>query len=103
LWSFHVVIHLPEAAVARFMHAAATLLKPGGAGWFSAWVTPDRQEFNRRGAWLEFPVTEAGSDYFQSLAAEAGLACTGLGTLEEWGLPPDRPAAKNWLFEVKRR
>ena len=103
LWSFHVVIHLPEPAVTRFMQAAATLLKSDGIGWFSAWVTPEREEFNRRGSWLEFPVTEAGSTWFQSLAADVGLNCTGLGTLEEWGLPSDRPAAKNWLFEIKRR
>lgn len=103
LWSFHVVIHFPEPAVARFMQAAASLLKPDGIGWFSAWVTPERQEFNRRGSWLEFPVTEAGSSWFQALAADAGLDCTGLGTLEEWGLPSDRPAAKNWLFEIRPR
>ena len=101
LWSFHVVIHFPDPTVRRFMQAAATLLKPDGIGWFSAWVTPDGEEFNRRGSWLEFPVTEAGSGYFKTLAADAGLDCTGLGTLEEWGLPSDRPAARNWLFELK--
>jgi SAM-dependent methyltransferase len=102
LWSFHVVIHFPKAAVERFMEAVALLLKPDGLGWFSAWVTPDRAEFKQRGSWLEFPVTEAGSEFFRSAAAAAGLECTGLGTLEEWGLPSDRPAAKNWLFQLSR-
>jgi SAM-dependent methyltransferase len=102
IWSFHVVIHFPEDAVRRYMQAVATLLKPEGMGWFSAWVTPERAEFNRRGTWLEFPVTEAGSDFFRSAAAAAGLACETLGTLEEWGLPSDRPAAKNWLFQLSR-
>ena len=101
-WSFHVVIHFPKPAVERYMHAIATLLKPGGRGWFSAWVTPDHEEFNRRGSWLEFPVTEAGADFFRSAASAAGLDCAALGTLEEWGLPSDRPAARNWLFELKR-
>lgn len=103
IWSFHVVIHFPLAAVARYMQAVAALLKPDGIGWFSAWVTPERAEFNRRGSWLEFPVTEAGSDFFRVEAEAAGLDCTGLGTLEEWGLPPDRPAAKNWLFQLSPR
>ena len=100
IWSFHVVIHLPMEAVVRFMQAVATLLRPGGTAWFSAWVTPDREEFNRRGSWLEFPVTEAGSAFFQTAAANVGLDCVGLGTLEKWGLPSDRPAAKNWLFQL---
>ena len=100
IWSFHVVIHLPKEAVWRFMEAVSTLLKPDGICWFSAWVTPERAEFNRRGSWLEFPVTEAGSDFFRSAAAHVGLDCMSLGTLEEWGLPSDRPAAKNWLFQV---
>lgn len=103
VWSFHVVIHFPLPLVARYMQAVATLLKPDGIGWFSAWVTPEGTPFNRRGSWLEFPVTEAGGDFFKSAAAEAGLDCASLGTLEEWGLPSDRPAAKNWLFEVSPR
>jgi SAM-dependent methyltransferase len=103
VWSFHVVIHFPESAVARFMQAVAALLKPDGIGWFSAWVTPERTEFNKRGSWLEFPVTEAGSDFFRSAAAAAGLDCNSLGTLDEWGLPSDRPAAKNWLFQLSRK
>ena len=102
IWSFHVVIHFPLEAIPRYLQAVATLLKPDGIGWFSAWVTPERAEFNRRGSWLEFPVTEAGDAFFRSAAAEAGLDCVGLGTLEEWGLPADRPAAKNWLFQVSR-
>jgi SAM-dependent methyltransferase len=102
IWSFHVVIHFPLDAVRRYMHALATLMKPDGKAWFSAWVTPESTPFNRRGSWLEFPVTEAGSDFFRSEAAAAGLDCASLGTLEEWGLPADRPAAKNWLFEVSR-
>jgi SAM-dependent methyltransferase len=102
IWSFHVVIHFSAAAVARYMEAVAALLKPDGIGWFSAWVTPEREDFNRRGSWLEFPVTEAGSDFFRSAAAAAGLDCESLGTLEEWGLPADRPAAKNWLFQLSR-
>jgi SAM-dependent methyltransferase len=103
VWSFHVVIHFPEDVVRRYMEAVATLLKPDGMGWFSAWVTRDRAEFNRRGSWLEFPVTEAGSDFFRSTAAEAGLHCSSLGTLEEWGLPSDRPAAKNLLFQLSHQ
>jgi len=100
VWSFHVVIHFPLPLVARFLDAVASLLKPDGIGWFSAWVTPDRPAFNRRGSWLEFPVTEAGVTFFESAAADAGLECTTLGTLEQWGLPSDRPAAQNWLFQV---
>lgn len=103
IWSFHVVIHFPKHAVIRFMEAVATLLKPGGIGWFSAWVTPERTPFHTRGSWLEFPVTEAGNDFFQAAAAGAGLACVSLGTLEDWGLPSDRPAAKNWLFQLSHR
>ena len=103
IWSFHVVIHFPLDLVARYMQAVAALLKPEGVGWFSAWVTPERTPFNRRGSWLEFPVTEAGSDFFHSAAAAAGLDCVSLGSLEEWGLPSDRPAAKNWLFQVSLR
>ena len=103
IWSFHVVIHFPKEAVCRFLEAVSTLLKPGGIGWFSAWVTPQRTEFNRRGSWLEFPVTEAGSDFFRSAAADCGLDCRSLGTLEEWGLPSDRPAAKNWLFQLSHK
>ena len=103
IWSFHVVIHFPKEAVCRFLEAVSTLLKPGGIGWFSAWVTPQRAEFNRRGSWLEFPVTEAGSDFFRSAAADCGLDCRSLGTLEEWGLPSDRPAAKNWLFQLSHK
>lgn len=103
VWSFHVVIHFPLPAVIRYMEAVATLLKADGMGWFSAWVTPERSEFNGRGSWLEFPVTEAGSDFFRSAAAAAGLDCVSLGTLEEWGLPSDRPAAKNWLFQLSHR
>ena len=103
IWSFHVVIHFPKEAVCRFLEAVSTLLKPGGIGWFSAWVTPERAEFNRRGTWLEFPVTEAGSDFFRSAAADCGLDCRSLGTLEEWGLPSDRPAAKNWLFQLSHK
>ena len=103
IWSFHVVIHFPKEAVCRFLEAVSTLLKPGGIGWFSAWVTPERAEFNRRGTWLEFPVTEAGSDFFHSAAADCGLDCRSLGTLEEWGLPSDRPAAKNWLFQLSHK
>jgi SAM-dependent methyltransferase len=103
VWSFHVVIHFPLPLVARYLHAVAMLLKPGGVGWFSAWVTPEHAHFNRRGSWLEFPVTEAGEDFFLSAAAEAGLDCVSLGTLQEWGLPSDRPSAKNWLFQVTRR
>jgi SAM-dependent methyltransferase len=103
IWSFHVVIHFPLALVYSYMRAVATLLKPDGIGWFSAWVVPERAPFNTRGSWLEFPVTEAGSDFFRSAAADAGLECVGLGLLQEWGLPPERPAAKNWLFQVTRR
>jgi SAM-dependent methyltransferase len=102
IWSFHVVIHFPLALVSRYMRAVAALLKPDGMGWFSAWETPESTSFNRRGSWLEFPVTEAGSDFFHSAAADAGLDCVGLGTLEQWGLPSDRPAAKNWLFQLSR-
>lgn len=102
IWSFQVVIHFPQPRLARFMEAVAALLAPGGIGWFSAWVTPDERPFSRRGSWLEFPVTEAGSEVFRSAAAAAGLDCIGLGTLEEWGLPPDRPAAANWLFQLSR-
>ncbi|MGZ2412768.1 SAM-dependent methyltransferase [Sphingomonas sp. F9_3S_D5_B_2] len=102
LWSFNVVIHFPLRLVERFMEAAATLLKPDGIGWFSAWVTPEGTPFNQRGSWLEFPVTEAGPDFFQSLATKAGLKCVSLGTLQEWGLGPERPSAKNWLFEISR-
>jgi SAM-dependent methyltransferase len=102
LWSFHVVIHFPQPLIARFMHAVATLLNPGGIGWFSAWVAGDGAPFTRLGSWLEFPVTEAGSDFFKAAAADAGLDCVGLGTLKQWGLPSDRPAAENWLFQVSR-
>lgn len=101
-WSFHVVIHFPLPLIARYMKAVATLLKADGIGWFSAWVTPDSEPFTRRGSWLEFPVTEAGSDFFKSAAQAAGLDCVALGTLKEWGLPSDRPAANNWLFQVSR-
>jgi len=103
IWSFHVVIHFPKEAVRRYMEAVSTLLKPDGIGWFSAWVTPERAEFNRRGSWLEFPVTEAGGDFFRSAADDFGLKCSSLGTLEEWGLPSDRPAAKNWLFQLSHQ
>lgn len=102
LWSFHVVIHFPLPLIARFMEAAATLLKPTGMGWFSAWVTSETAPFNRRGSWLEFPVTEAGSEFFHSAARDAGLECIALGTLDAWGLPADRPAAKNVLFQITK-
>lgn len=102
IWSFHVVIHFQLTLVMRYMEAVATLLEPDGVGWFSAWVTPERTPFNKRGSWLEFPVTEAGSDFFQSAAGAVGLNCVSLGTLEEWGLPSNRPAANNWLFELSR-
>lgn len=102
LWSFHVVIHLPLTVVSRFMTAAATLLKPDGIGWFSAWVIDKDEPFKQRGKWLEFAVTEAGPEFFQREAERAGLAFLGLGTLEDWGLPPDRPAAKNWLCEIRK-
>jgi SAM-dependent methyltransferase len=103
VWSFHVVIHFPLPLVARYLHALATLLKPDGIGWFTAWVTREAEPFSQRGSWLEFPVTEAGDDFFRTAAADAGLDCAGLGTLEQWGLPADRPAAKNWLFQVSKR
>jgi SAM-dependent methyltransferase len=102
VWSFHVVIHFPQPLIARFMQAIATLLNPGGIGWFSAWVAEDGTPFTKLGSWLEFPVTEAGSDFFKAAAADAGLDCVGLGTLKQWGLPVDRPAAQNWLFQVSR-
>jgi len=103
VWSFHVVIHFPLPKVARYLNAVATLLRPNGIGWFSAWVTPEPMPFSQRGSWLEFPVTEAGEDFFRGRALEAGLECTSLGTLESWGLPPDRPAARNLLFQVTKQ
>jgi len=99
VWSFQVVIHFSVSLVRRYMQAVATLLEPDGIGWFSARVCTG--PFKVRGSWMEFPVTEAGSDFFETAAADAGLSCTSLGTLEEWGLPSERSGAKNWLFELR--
>jgi SAM-dependent methyltransferase len=101
VWCYQVVIHLASPLVEQFMSAVAELLKPEGRAWFSARVLGDGDDFNTVGAWQEFPVAEAGEAFYRSSANAAGLDCTGLGTLGEWGLSLTRRGAKNWLFELR--
>ena len=101
IWAYQVVLHLRKPLVHRFMAAVAQFLKPGGLAWFSAKVVGDGDDFNVGGPWLEFPVNAVGESFFRSSANAAGLECTHLGTLGEWGLPSDRPGAKHLLFQLK--
>lgn len=101
IWSYQVVLHLTLPLVHRFMAAVAQLLKPGGLAWFSAKIADDGEGFKPGGPWLEFPVNAADESFYRSSADAAGLECTHLGTLGEWGLPPDRPGAKHLLFQLR--
>jgi SAM-dependent methyltransferase len=101
IWSYQVVLHLTQPLVLRFMTAVAELLKPSGVAWFSAKVASDDGGFKAGGPWLEFPVNAAGESFYRSSASSVGLECTHLGTLGQWGLPPDRPGAKHLLFQLR--
>ncbi len=102
IWCFQALIHFPQVLVERFMVAVGKLLEPGGKAWFSARVSPTEGAFRTVGSWLEFPVTEAGERFYLAAADAAGLDCTSLGTLGEWGLPSVRPGANNRLFQLRR-
>lgn len=101
IWSYQVVLHFSLPLVHRYLAAVAQLLKPGGLAWFSAKMSRNGDDFKIGGAWLEFPVNEAGEPFYRSAASAVGLECSHLGTLGEWGLPSDRPGSKHLLFQLR--